>query len=237
MRNAIAVFAALAALAGCAVMEAPSGGPQDTTPPRVVDVFPRADSTGVARDVRPVFTFSERIDGESFKNRLLVYPPATFDRVAAKGERLEISFKSLLPETTICLTLMGGYRDAHREATGSEPHVLCFSTADSIDRGEIRGVVFFKDKPDSNGAAELFCVRADSSTELVTTKRSRVAFADREGRFSLPALPANDARFLLRGFIDSDGDGYFSEGKEFGVLHADTIVLGPRAERGGPPRA
>jgi hypothetical protein len=229
MRHTLVVLGALAALAGCAVMKAPSGGPEDKTPPRVVSVFPRADSAGVARDVRPVFTFSERIDGESFKNRVLVHPPVTFDRVAAKGERLEIGFKSLLPETTICLTLMAGYRDVHREAPATETSVLCFSTTDSIARGEIRGTVFFKNRPDSSGAVELFLVRKDSLTDLATTKRARVAFSERDGRYAIRALPTDETRFLLRGFIDKDADGYFSEGREFGLLHPDTIVLGPAA--------
>jgi hypothetical protein len=227
MRRAAIWFGAILSCSGCAVQEAPSGGPEDKTPPRIVSVFPSADSAGVSRDVRPVFVFSERIDGESFKNRLLVHPPLTFDRVSAKGERLEISFKTLLPETTICLTLMPGYRDVHREAPAVEARVLCFSTTDSIARGEIRGAVFFKGKPDSAGAVELFHARKDSLTELATTKRARVAFAERDGRFAIRALPTNDARFLLRGFIDKDGDGFFSDGKEFGLIYPDTIVLSP----------
>lgn len=225
MKRTVIASIAAASLAGCAVMEAPPGGPVDRTPPRLVAVFPSADSAGVARDVRPVLTFNERIDGESFKNRLLVHPPVTFDRISAKGERLEISFKTLLPETTICITLMAGYRDAHREVPAAESHVFCFSTAASISGGEVRGSVFFKGKPDSAGAVELFFARPDSLTDLSTTKRARVAFAARDGRFAVRALPTNDARFLIRGFIDKDGDGYYSDGKEFGLLYPDTIVL------------
>ncbi len=226
MRIGTIGIAGLALLAACAVMEAPSGGPEDKIPPRIVASFPHPDSTGVARDVRPAFTFDENIDGESFKSRVLVFPRVEFDRISAKGERLEIRFKTLLPETTICLMLMPGYRDAHRSPPSPHAHVLVFSTTDSLEDGRIEGAVFFKEKPDSAGAAELFAVRADSLTDLRTTKRARVAFAGPDGRFSMHALPAGGNRFLLRGFIDKDGDGYFSEGKEFGLIYPDTIVLG-----------
>jgi len=59
---------------------------------------------------------------------------------------------------------------------------------------------------------------------------SRVAFAARDGAFSLRALPASGAGFLLRAFSDRDGDARYAEGKEFATLYPDTIVLGPSRE-------
>ncbi len=103
--------------------------------------------------------------------------------------------------------------------------MLYFSTGDSIARGEISGMVLFKEKPDSAGVAELFEVAGDTAIDLRSAKRSRVAFAGKDGRFVLRALPTDGSRFLLRAFIDADGDARYSEGRELAALRPDTIAL------------
>ena len=146
VRTILLLAAGTAYVVSCAVMEPPPGGPEDKTPPRVVATIPGYDSAGVARDVAPVITFSEKIDPASFKNRLFIYPPVEFDRLGVKGERLTIGFKGQLPETTLCLLVRAGIRDYHRVET-KQNYLLFFSTADSILRGGISGVILFKNKP------------------------------------------------------------------------------------------
>lgn len=223
-RRVVIACAGAALVAACAVQEPPPGGPEDKVPPSIVSTVPREDSARVARDVEPVFFFNEKVDPASFKNRIFVYPPVEFDRLRVKGERLEIAFRGLLPETTVCILVRSGIKDYHR-VESKRNYVLYFSTADSIARGEISGIVLFKEKPDSTGVAELFEVTGDTAMNLRTAKRSRVAFAGKDGTFALRALPTDGSRFLLRAFIDADGDARFSEGKEFATLRPDTIVL------------
>jgi len=214
----------IALLAACAVMESPSGGPEDKASPRVVGTTPTSDSAGVARDVSPRITFSEKVDPQSLKNRVSLFPAVEFAFLKVRGERLEIGFKSLLPETTFCLLIGAGIRDYHR-VESKQNYFLFFSTADSIARGEISGAISFKNAPDSAGVAELFAVRADSATNFRTAKRARIAFARKDGRFTFRALPTDGSRFLLRAFIDRDADGRYSAGKEFAALLPDTVSL------------
>ncbi len=222
--SACIALSGAAILAACAVMEPPPGGPEDRVPPSIVSTVPREDSARVARNVAPVFHFSEKVDPASFKNRIFVYPPVEFDRLRVKGERLEIAFRELLPETTICILVRSGIKDYHRVESKQE-FMLYFSTADSIARGEISGIVLFKEKPDSAGVVELFEAAGDTAINMRTAKRSRVAFAGKDGRFALRALPTDGTRFLLRAFIDADGDARYSEGKEFAATRSDTIAL------------
>jgi len=214
----------IAVLAACAVMETPSGGPEDKAPPRVVETMPASDSAGVGRDISPRITFSEKVDPQSFKNRVSLFPAVEFASLKVKGERLEIGFKNLLPETTFCVLIGAGIRDYHR-VESKQNYFLFFSTADSIARGEISGAISFKDAPDSAGVAELFAVRADSAINVGTAKRARIAFARKDGRFTFRALPTDGSRFLLRAFIDRDADGRYSAGKEFAALLPDTLAL------------
>ena len=225
------LLAASLFVAACAVVvEPPPGGPEDKTPPSVVRTVPAPDSAGVARDVAPVITFNEKVDPASFKNRVASYPPIEFDRLKVRGEQLEIGFKGLLPETTVCLLLRPGISDYHSVET-KRNYLLYFSTARAIERGEVSGTILFKDKPDSTGVAELFAVRGDTSLNLRTAPRARVSFAGSDGTFTLRALPTDGSRFALRAFIDRDGDARYSEAKEFATLWPDTIALVPLHER------
>jgi hypothetical protein len=230
VRVANIVLILLTLVAACAVMESPSGGPEDKVPPRVVGTVPRLDSTGVAPDVHPVFTFSERMDDESFKNRVLVFPSVPFERLKVRGERLEIAFGRPLPDTTVCLLLRPGYRDNHLVASPMG-YALYFATADSMARGEVSGLILFKEKPDSTGVAELFELRADTVVKVETQKPSRIAVAELGGYFSFRGLPTDGARFILWAFTDRDGDGHFSASREFAALFPDTIVLTEREPR------
>jgi hypothetical protein len=230
VRSLSLLLAGTGLAAACAVMEPPPGGPEDRKPPVVVSTIPAPDSAGIARDVTPVIMFSEKVDPASFKNRVFIYPPVEFDRLKVKGERLEIGFKGLLPETTICLLVRPGIRDYHR-VESRQNYLFFFSTGDSIATGEISGVILFKGKPDTTGVAELFAARGDTTLDLRTAKRARVAFADANGAFALRALPADDSRWVLRAFTDRDGDARYSEGKEFAAQYPDTITLGPSHAR------
>jgi len=230
VRIVVILLAGTAIIASCAVIQPPPGGPEDKRPPAIVETIPRPDSAGVARNIAPAIVFSEKVDPTSFKNRVFVYPPVEFERLRVRGERLEISFRDELPETTVCLLVRAGVKDYHR-VESKQNYLLFFSTGDSIARGEVSGVILFKEKPDSSAVVELFEIHGDTTLDVRTATRSRVSFAGKDGVFALRALPADGSKFLLRAFSDRDGDSRYSEGKEFAALYPQTIVLGPFRER------
>jgi hypothetical protein len=94
--------------------------------------------------------------------------------------------------------------------------------------GEISGWVLLKEKPDSAGIAELFQIRGRDTINVRAARPSRIALADRGGAFAFRGLPTNDARFLLRGWIDADNDGRFTLGKDYDAVYPDTLRLTDR---------
>lgn len=224
------VIAAALAIAACAVVQPPPGGPEDRTPPYIVDLEPEPDSAGVARDAKVVISFSEKVDRDSFKDRVRAYPPAEFKDVKVKANRLIIEFREALPETTICVVLKGGFRDHHR-VENKEHFIFHFATSPALDYGSISGKIMFKNKLDSTGVAKIFAVTADTLVNLSNETESRIAFAGPDGGFTFKALPTDSARFLLWAFGDRDGDGKYSSGKEFSIIYPDTIVLTERYHR------
>jgi hypothetical protein len=216
--------AALAFMA-CAVMEPPEGGPKDETPPEVAGIVPAPGSTRVDRNSSIRISFSEKIDGDSFKKLVQIYPPLEFDKMKTKGEVLEISFREAMPETTICVIIRRGYTDHHR-VKGTEEIKFIFSTSDSLDAGTISGRVLFKMVPDSTGLAKLVAVSAvDSTGDLTRATESRMAFCRPDGSFTFEALPTDGTSFRVWAYTDKNNDTRFSPGDEYSTVLPDTFTL------------
>jgi hypothetical protein len=223
VRGTIVSLGALLIVA-CAVVQPPSGGPEDREPPYILEVFPAADSTGVRTDTRITIRFSEKVNAATFKERVRLYPPVAFESIDVDGGELRIEFAESLPETTITLLLSGGYKDMHG-VQNTDNNIFHFSTTEELQAGEISGWLLFKGKADSTGVVKLYQVVADSSISFKVQPESRIAFATRDGSFAFRALPADSARFLLWAFSDKNRDGAFAEEKEFFLLYPDTVLL------------
>lgn len=214
----------LLAATACAVVKPPSGGPEDKTPPTIVSVVPAPDSSGVSRTSGIRLTFSEKVDSESFKKRIVTYPPLEFDKIRTDGPVLEITFREELPETTICLLVKSGFKDAHL-VENKRNQQYYFSTSTRLQSGEITGKILFKQKPDSLGVAKLIELRGDTLGDIYTADESRVAFTDAFGNYIFRALPSDSSSFIIWGFVDTDRDGRYSQGKEFALIFPDTLTL------------
>jgi hypothetical protein len=214
----------LAFICSCAVIEAPLGGPEDKSPPRISSLIPASDSTGVSRNSPIIIEFSEKIDGESFKSRIKIYPPLEFEKISVNGNVLELSFREELPETTICLLIQPGFRDDHLVESKIN-YKYYFSTTKRIEPGNISGKILFKQNPDSMGVAYLVKAEDDTAKDLHADPEARIAYADAFGNFIFRAIPADSSGYRVWAFKDTDGDGKYSFGKEFAMEYPDTLIL------------
>ncbi|MDZ7859968.1 MAG: Ig-like domain-containing protein [Candidatus Krumholzibacteriota bacterium] len=208
----------------CAVMEPPTGGPEDKTPPELIEIKPAENSTGVSRTKKVEIIFSEKLDSESLRKRIIVYPEVTFKKIDVSGNRVEIQFEELLPETTLSFYLKKGYTDNHNvESERSE--IFYFSTADSLEKGIITGDIKFKNIVAEDGIAKLTSSEPDTFEHLYQKPELRTAEADENGSFSFRYLPTDSSGFRIWAFVDTDNNGDFSASKEFYIIHPDTIYL------------
>ena len=225
MRPVFTIFFLLFAMS-CAVVQPPPGGPEDKTPPHVVSVTPAPDSAGVGRESELEISFSEKVDGETFKERVRLYPAVVFDEIKVKANVLGIRFAEALPETTLAVLLSSGYADLHG-VRSKENFIFHFSTTAQMQEGTITGRILFKDNIDPDGVVKLYEVIPDSTISYKKDRESRIVFAGNDGEFSFKALPTDGARFILWAFSDENGDGIFAEDKEFHLLYPDTLELTP----------
>jgi hypothetical protein len=108
-----------------------------------------------------------------------------------------------------------------------ENFIFHFSTTPELQRGSITGKVLFKNEIDPDGVVKLHMVIPDSALSYKRETESRIAFAGEDGSFRIDALPTDGKRFILWAFSDENGDGRFTEDKEFHLLYPDTLRLTP----------
>ena len=171
---------------------APSGGPQDTTPPALEAAEPAADAVNVRAD-RLVLTFSEGVDEASARQALSVSPGwATPPEVIARGRRVEIVFPdSLRANTTYVITLDQSLRDLRNVALRA-PITLAFATGPTLDRGRIAGRVLDPQTGRAAAGLDVFAYRLDADTAALPDPTADApdyrTQADQQGAFALEYL-------------------------------------------------
>jgi hypothetical protein len=128
----------------CAHKVAPTGGPEDKTPPRIVKNFPNADSVGVRRLNYIEIEFDETIRQSTLLGNYWIVPEVNGGlEVKWKGGK-KVRFympDSLAKNQTYVFTLGTGVKDMHNNALEA-PFQLAFSTGKKLDNGLITGSVY-----------------------------------------------------------------------------------------------
>ena len=135
----VIIFAIL--LAGCAKIVTPTGGPKDTTPPKVVKVEPEDGTVRFnAKHIR--IWFDEYVTLNNPTENVLVSPPlGESPEYTVKGKSVVIKFKDTLrSNTTYNMVFSDAIKDFHEGNPLNYFH-YGFSTGDSLDDYMIRGVI------------------------------------------------------------------------------------------------
>ncbi|MCH8288120.1 MAG: Ig-like domain-containing protein [Candidatus Marinimicrobia bacterium] len=137
-------------LNGCASKGAISGGPEDKTPPEVVESIPAHLSLNVSADISVEIKFSERMNRSSVEKSIFISPlPEIEPEFKWKGyKKLRILFQQPLEtERTYVINIGSSSSDMHKNKM-EKSYSLAFSTGDRIDKGKITGKVYGKYKTD-----------------------------------------------------------------------------------------
>lgn len=136
--TAIVSFVALL-LAGCAKISAPTGGPKDTTPPKVVNVEPEDGAVRFqSKEIR--ILFDEYVTLNNPTDNVLISPPLRESpNYTLQGKSLVIKFKDTLrANTTYNMVFSDAIKDFH-EGNALNYFHYGFSTGDSLDDYMVRG--------------------------------------------------------------------------------------------------
>ncbi len=193
---------------GCAVQSPPSGGPEDKTPPEVLEVFPARDELNVPFSTEVSLTFSERMDKTSVEKAFFISPqPESYPEFKWKGTRLLIRYNEDLKEgRTYSINIGAGATDLHGVAM-KESYSWAFSTGNSIDRGFISGKVYtFEDKV--KGLVWGYMLSSEEPPNPFIRKGDFITQTDEEGNFVLSYLA--EGRYRVFAVNDRNEDLNFS---------------------------
>ncbi|MFD1467983.1 Ig-like domain-containing protein [Hymenobacter caeli] len=218
--------AALGALASCAAVAPPQGGPRDVTPPRRISSVPDSAARNVKlRSVRMVF--SEYVQLKDVSKNLLITPQLPADNPYKTREdrnTIILLFDKPLEENT---TYSFNFRNAVVDITESLPAKnaqLSFSTGAVLDSGAVRGTVtdLLTTLPVAETAVALF-----RTTDTAGVRRGRPYYltrTDKKGNYNLGFLRAGT--YNLYAIADKNNNSRFDEGERIGYLPGP-ITIGP----------
>ncbi len=247
LRAARLLAAPVILLAGvrCAHVEPPSGGPEDTIPPRVAAVYPAPDAVSVPADARIILQFTEWIDRSAARGTAMMSPPyAGRMQVEVEGDRLIIrppAGQTLRANTTHTVSVMGSLKDLRGNVLG-EVFTLRFTTGTQLDSAGVDGVMT-RDGQRGPLLAALYPAgdRTDvkplsprdtgftiaAAAEPWRELPAAIAGADAAGRFTLAGAAPGD--YAVFAFEDVNGNFAFDVGLEAAAPGDPTLALRPRA--------
>ncbi len=215
---------ALGALAGCASVAPPQGGPRDTVPPHLVSSSP--DSA--ARNVHQPFirlVFSEDVQTKDLSKNLLITPQLAADnsyKLREDHNAVTLLFAKPLDENT---TYSFNFRDAVVDITESLPAknaALSFSTGPTLDQGRASGTV--TDLLSAAPAAGL-AVGLYREADTAGVRRGRPYYlvqSDKEGKFSFNFLKTG--RYKLYALADKNNNGRYDDGEKIAYLSQPVTI-------------
>jgi hypothetical protein len=222
------IFLTILAVFGCAKIQAPPGGPQDRTPPKIVATVPITGAVDVDRLAPLRIEFSEPIIKDKLHETIYISPrPPTEPEFGGGKKTIEIRWPDSLAENVTYLVTIATQITDQRRNRLAEPYLLAFSTGPAIDSGTIVGVVFDGGKPVANAQVMLFALPLDSANAVFASP-DYITECGPDGACEFAYLPAGAYRAIAA--VDKNKNRSIDIGEKAGVGAFD-IKLTPEEHR------
>ena len=200
----VTIIILAAFFAGCAKISSPTGGPRDTTPPKVVKMSPE-DQTVRFHDKQIRIFFDEYVTLNNPTTNVLISPPmAEPPQYTLNGKSLIIKFKDTLrANTTYNMVFSDCIKDYHENTPLSYFH-YSFSTGDSLDDYMIQGNIL--DAKSLAPAKDFYVLLYQNTADSMplTTRPDFVTKTQENGGFSFQNISEGDYKIFALKDINSD---------------------------------
>ncbi len=215
----------------CATEVAPTGGPEDKTPPKILKTYP--DSAALRfQDNKIRLYFDKFVSSKSLEAALFFSPYIDDYEVQGGGtEATIVIYDSLKANRTYTYTVTDALQDSRNNKL-EKSYTFAFSTGDRIDSGTISGRVFSHKNRPQKGALVLAYLLPTNNQAYIDTlnpgkvKPDYIAQTDSAGRFNLQYLADGDYRLIA--IDDKDNNRLYDIGKEEFALPFQTVRAGAR---------
>ncbi len=191
---------------GCAQQIGPSGGPKDSTSPKIKESFPQNFSAGFKGN-KIKLIFDEFVQLKDLQSKMIVSPPLNdFPQVKIKRKTVEFEFADTLhPNTTYNFNFGDGIID-NNEGNPLDSNLFVFSTGNNIDSLFLNGKIknAFNLLPEKGVMVMLYDKFSDSLPYLekpfyFTKSKDDGSFKIpfmKEGKYKLFALKGGNGNFI-----------------------------------------
>ena len=214
--------------AGCAQIGAPTGGPKDSIPPRLVSASPKLNSTNVTGN-KISLTFNEYVEVRETQTNVLISPyPKKSPSVDFKLRTVTVKLRdSLMPNTTYSINFGNAIVD-NNEGNPLKDFTYVFSTGNTIDSLTLSGKVLIAEtgKYDSTLIAMLYRNADDSSVQK--RKPDYITKLNGDGIFSFINLPPGN--FNIYALKDGDGGKTYNSKKELFAFADSAITVSEKTD-------
>ncbi|MBO6828063.1 Ig-like domain-containing protein [Allomuricauda sp.] len=218
------------ALWQCAKRGSPSGGPKDTTPPKLVRAEPENFTTNFkAKKIR--LYFDELIKLEDVQNQLVVSPPfknpATITPMGAPSKYIEVEIKDTLRENTTYTINFGQSIVDNNEKNPNSFLTYVFSTGDYLDSLNLTGAVSDAVNLKADEFISVMLYEMDSTYTDSTVFKQPPLYITNTGD-SLPFFELKNlkgGKYALFGLKDVNKNNMFDQSQDKIGFVTDTITV------------
>jgi uncharacterized protein (DUF2141 family) len=205
----------------CANVSAPTGGPKDETPPKLISSIPKQGQTNYpGKGV--TLEFDEFLKLKNPKEEIIITPDVKDAKFIAKKNLFLIEFpEKLADSTTYSIAFREAIHDLNEGNPAEDLH-LAFSTGSVIDSLKIEGTV---NQLKIGAPAEKYTVAVYTQDTFDIFKHKPVYFTrtNKEGKFSITNLKAG--KYFIYAWDDKNKNlSLQSQSEKFGFL-PDTLNL------------
>ena len=212
-----------ALVTGCAQIVAPTGGPRDTLPPKLVSATPKMEATHFTGNKITLY-FDEYLQIQELQQNLLVSPsPKLNPYIDAKLRSVTIRLRDTLePNTTYTIDLGNSIRDINENNIVKNFRYV-FSTGNTIDSLSFSGKVQLAEtgKVDSTLIVLLYKNLEDSAVSKIKPKY--IARLDGAGNFTFHNLAGGP--YKLYALKDDDGSRTYNSKAELFAFTGTTLQV------------
>jgi hypothetical protein len=208
----------------CANQQPPSGGEDDKTPPKIIQISP-ANNTVNFRGNSIKFYFDEYVNRRSFEEAFKISPlPGSRPEFDWGSKDVEVIFdKGFERNKTYSIVITKDFRDINGGNQLSAPVNFAFSTGDKIDKGSIAGKIFAASLDRMLVSCYIVNSQNDNFIRPDTLKPDFITQPDEAGNYSISNLPP--ATYRLFAFNDDDRNSLYNKDIEkIAVLPSDIEI-------------
>ena len=190
--------------AGCAKIVAPSGGPKDVTPPKVVAEKPENASTNFQGKVIKI-TFDEYVTLNNPIENVIFSPPLN-ERVeySTKGKSVLVKMQDTLRQNTTYNILFSNCIQDFNEGNKLNSYDYAFSTGDSIDMHKLFGVVVNAETNKPEVGCFVMLYEQDVDSLPLTVRPNYLTKTNEQGRFIFNHLKPQSYKVVALKDINSN---------------------------------